>query len=292
MKTTWFITGSSRGLGRALTEAVLEAGHTVFATARQPSQLSDLVERYGPQIRTFALDVTSAEAAEHAVAEAVAAFGRIDIVVNNAGFGFFGAFEELTPAEFRGQIDANFWGVVNVTRAALPVLRRQREGRIIQVTSVGGRAAFPGLSGYHASKFAVEGLSEALAAEVAPLGIKLTVVEPGSMRTDWSGSSMGHAKPIAEYRNSMTSIRRFTEGLSQTESGEPRRAAEAILRVAELPEPPLRLLLGSDALAVARATYQRNLELAEKWVELTRSIDRDGLAVSDTDHAILNLNRS
>jgi len=177
MSKVWFITGSSRGLGRTLTETVLEAGHRVVATARQPEQLADLGKRYGKQLRTVQLDVKSPAEAEKAVAAAKEAFGRIDVLVNNAGYGFMGAFEEMTSDEFKGQIDTNFWGVVHVTRASLPLLRKQGFGHIIQITSIGGRNAFPSLSGYHAAKFAVEGFSESLAQEIEPLGLKLTLVD-------------------------------------------------------------------------------------------------------------------
>jgi NAD(P)-dependent dehydrogenase (short-subunit alcohol dehydrogenase family) len=196
MSKVWFITGSSRGLGRALTEAVLEAGHRVVATARRPEQLAEFVKTYGERIGTVKLDVTSPQDAESAVAAAINAFGRIDVVVNNAGYGFAGAFEEMSVDEFRGQIDTNFWGVVHVTRAVLPILRRQGAGLLIQITSSGGRMAVPGLSAYHAAKFAVEGFSEALAQEIKPLGLKLTIVEPGGFRTDWAGASMSYASPI------------------------------------------------------------------------------------------------
>jgi NAD(P)-dependent dehydrogenase (short-subunit alcohol dehydrogenase family) len=179
MSKVWLITGSSRGLGRAFTEVILEAGHLVVATARKPEQLANLSQTYGDRVRTVTLDVTSPAEVQKAVAATKEAFGRIDVVINNAGYGFVGAFEEMTADEFKGQIDTNFWGVVNVTRAVLPVLREQGFGHIIQVSSVGGRLGVPGLSGYNAAKFAVEGLSEALAQEIKPLGLKLTIVEPG-----------------------------------------------------------------------------------------------------------------
>ncbi len=190
MSKVWFITGSSRGFGRALTEAVLESGHQVIATARKPEQLAELVKTYGNRLRTVKLDVTSPDDAAQAVASAVAAFGHIDMVVNNAGYGFLGAFEEMTPDEFKAQIDTNFWGVVNVTRAFVPVLRKQGFGHIIQITSIGGRIAVAGFSGYHAAKYAVEGLSESLAQELKPLGVKLTI---GCDRAD--SARIGRAHP-------------------------------------------------------------------------------------------------
>jgi NAD(P)-dependent dehydrogenase (short-subunit alcohol dehydrogenase family) len=289
MSKVWFITGSSRGLGRALTETVLEAGHQVVATARQPEQLADLDKTFGKQLRTVRLDVKSPAEAEKAIAAAREAFGRIDVVVNNAGYGFMGAFEEMSPDEFKGQIDTNFWGVVHVTRAALPVLRKQGSGHIIQITSIGGRSAFPSLSGYHAAKFAFEGFSESLAQEIGPLGLKLTLVEPGGFRTDWAGASMAYAKPMAAYAPVMDTIRGFMEGHSGQQAGDPRKAAQVILQLVEMKEPPLRLPLGNDAMALLRHGYKINAEELERWADLTKSTDFDGLNESDVDHPVLHL---
>jgi NAD(P)-dependent dehydrogenase (short-subunit alcohol dehydrogenase family) len=289
MSKVWFITGSSRGLGRALTETVLEAGHQVVATARQPEQLADLDKTFAKQLRTVRLDVKSPAEAEKAIAAAREAFGRIDVVVNNAGYGFMGAFEEMSPDEFKGQIDTNFWGVVHVTRAALPVLRKQGSGHIIQITSIGGRSAFPSLSGYHAAKFAVEGFSESLAQEIGPLGLKLTLVEPGGFRTDWAGASMAYAKPMAAYAPVMDTIRGFMEGHSGQQAGDPRKAAQVILQLVEMKEPPLRLPLGNDAMALLRHGYKINAEELERWADLTKSTDFDGLNESDVDHPVLHL---
>jgi NAD(P)-dependent dehydrogenase (short-subunit alcohol dehydrogenase family) len=289
MSKVWFITGSSRGLGRALTETVLEAGHQVVATARQPEQLADLDKTFAKQLRTVRLDVKSPAEAEKAIAAAREAFGRIDVVVNNAGYGFMGAFEEMSPDEFKGQIDTNFWGVVHVTRAALPVLRKQGSGHIIQITSLGGRSAFPSLSGYHAAKFAVEGFSESLAQEIGPLGLKLTLVEPGGFRTDWAGASMAYAKPMAAYAPVMDTIRGFMEGHSGQQPGDPRKAAQVILQLVEMKEPPLRLPLGNDAMALLRHGYKINAEELERWADLTKSTDFDGLNESDVDHPVLHL---
>ena len=191
MSQVFFLTGSSRGLGREIAEAVLAAGHQLVATARQPASLADLAERYGDRILPVALDVTDPAAAEAAVAAGVAAFGRIDVVVNNAGYANLAAIEDITAEDFREQLDANLLGVVNVTKAALPVLREQGGGRILQVSSIGGRLATPGLAAYQAAKWAVGGFSEVLAAKSAPLGIKVTVLEPGGMQTDWAGPRCG-----------------------------------------------------------------------------------------------------
>ena len=289
MSKVWFITGSSRGLGRALTEAVLDAGHQVVATARRPGQLADLVAKYGDRIRTAKLNVTSPEDAASAVAEALNAFGRFDVVVNNAGYGFAGAFEEMSAEEFKDQIDTNFWGVVHVTRAVLPILRRQGAGHLIQITSTGGRMAVPGLSGYHAAKFAVEGFSEALAQEIKPVGLKLTIVEPGGFRTDWAGASMSYAPPIKAYAPSVGVIRGHMERMDGQQPGDPRKGAAAILKIAELAEPPLRLPLGNDAMAVLRDSYKTSAVELERWSDITQSTDFDGLTMSNTEHPVLNI---
>jgi len=289
MNKIWFVTGSSRGLGRTLVEAILAAGDKVIATARKPEELKDLSAIYDDRIRAVKLDVTSPEEVEQAVATAVETFGRIDVLVNNAGYGFLGAFEEMSDQEFKGQIDTNFWGVVNVTRAILPHLRQQGSGHIIQITSVGGRSAFPGLSGYHAAKFAVEGFSEALALEVKPLGLKVTIVEPGGFRTDWAGTSMAFAKPIEAYAPTLGFMREQLQLRNGNQPGDPRKAARAILELAAMPEAPLRLPLGNDAMAVLRNGYQTSAEELERWAEITKSTDFDDLTVSDTGHAVLEL---
>ena len=286
MNKIWFITGSSRGLGLALAEAVLDAGDKVVATARKPEEIADLGKKYGDAIHAVKVDVKSSDDVEKGVGQAVDAFGRIDVVVNNAGYGFLGAFEEMTPEEFKAQVDTNFWGVVNVTRAVLPLLRKQGSGHLIQVTSVGGRSGFPGLSGYHAAKFAVEGWSEALAQEIKPLGLKLTIIEPGGFRTDWAGSSMGYAKEIPEYA-SVRTMRQLLGERDGVQPGDPRKAAQVMLKLVDLPEPPLRLPLGNDAIAVLRFGYKHAAEELEKWAEITQSTDFDGVKVSNTDHAVL-----
>jgi NAD(P)-dependent dehydrogenase (short-subunit alcohol dehydrogenase family) len=287
MNKIWFITGSSRGFGRTLVEAVLAAGNKVVATARKPEDLADLVKIHGDKICTVKLDVTSPEDVKKAVAKAVMAFGRLDVVVNNAGYGFTGAFEEMTPDEFKGQIDTNFWGVVHVTREVLPLLRKQGNGHIIQITSIGGRIGFPGVSGYHAAKFAVEGLSEALAQEIKPLGLKLTIVEPGGFRTDFAGASMAYAKPIEAYAPTVGIVREYMVKRAGQQPGDPRKAATAILRITEIAEPPLRLALGNDAMAFLRNGYKTSAEELERWAEFTQSTDFDGLTASNAGHEVL-----
>jgi NAD(P)-dependent dehydrogenase (short-subunit alcohol dehydrogenase family) len=274
---TWLITGSSRGLGRALAEAVLADGHQLVATARQPDQLADLVERYPDRVRAVALDVTDRAQAATAIQAAVAAFGRIDVLVNNAGYANVNAIEDFTEEDFRAQIETNLWGVINVTRAAQPVLRAQRAGHIIQISSIGGRDNAPGVGPYQTAKWAVEGFSGVLAKEVAPLGIHVTLIEPGGFRTDWSGSSMTVHDIRDDYQPSVgVMAERRRAGATMT--GDPVKAALAILRIAEVDDPPLRLLLGSDAYAVARAADEAKIASDERWKELTLSTDADDAA--------------
>ena len=189
MSKVWLITGSSRGLGRALAEAVLAAGHNLVATARNPAQLNDLVKRYGDEVRTVALDVTSARAAADAIRTAVDAFGRLDVLVNNAGYGNIGSIEDTSLEDIRAQIETNLFGVIIVTKAAIPIMRQQGSGHIIQLSSIGGRVGATGRAPYSTAKWGVEGFSEVLANEVGPLGVKVTIIEPGGFRTDFAGSS-------------------------------------------------------------------------------------------------------
>jgi NAD(P)-dependent dehydrogenase (short-subunit alcohol dehydrogenase family) len=281
----WFITGSSRGLGRALVEAVLAAGHRVVATARKPSDLAHFVELYGDRVKAVALDVTQPEQAARAVGEAVAAFGRIDVLVNNAGYANTDSAEHLPLDDFRAQIDTNFYGVVHVTRAVLPVMRKQRSGRILQISSIGGRrGGTPGLSAYQAAKFAVAGFSEVVINEVAPLGIQVTIVEPGGFATDWAGSSMKiyDIKPDYEATVGATSAR--LRGKPGAARGVPAKAAQVLLDLASMPKQPRRLLLGSDAYVLAKATLQELAESDEANRRLSASTDADGLPdFSETD---------
>jgi NAD(P)-dependent dehydrogenase (short-subunit alcohol dehydrogenase family) len=270
---TWLITGSSRGLGRALSEAVLAAGDQLVATARDPEQLADLVDRYPERARAVVLDVTDRAQAEAAIHAAVDAFGKLDVVVNNAGYANVNSIEDFAEDDFRAQIETNLWGVINVTRAALPVLREQGSGHIIQISSIGGRVTSPGIAPYQTAKWAVEGFSGVLQKEVAPLGVHVTIVEPGGFRTDWGGSSMT-VHPIREaYRTTIARMAEYRE--SATPLGDPEKAAHAILKIAGVPEPPLRLLLGSDAYASARAADEAKIAADEQWKELTLSTDYD-----------------
>ncbi|GHK05072.1 short-chain dehydrogenase/reductase [Streptomyces sp. Y2F8-2] len=271
MTRTWLITGASRGLGRALAEAVLESGDRLAATARRPEQLADLASRHGDQVLTVALDVTDIAAAQNAVQAAVEAFGRLDVVVNNAGHADMAAIEDMSEQSFRDQIDANLFGVVNVTRAALPVMREQGSGHIIQISSVGGRVGVPGLAAYQAAKWAVGGFSEVLAQEVAPLGIKVTVAEPGGMRTDWAGSSMATPPVSAPYQDVVGAAIAAIRGADGKQPGDPDRISRILLDIVEAEEPPLRLLLGKDAVAVAKDMADRLATQDAQWRDVSES---------------------
>ncbi|MGI5206143.1 oxidoreductase [Spirillospora sp. CA-108201] len=274
MARTWLITGASRGFGRRLTEAVLEAGDQVVATARRPEQLDDLVARYGRRMRPVALDVTDAAAAARAVKEATTAFGGLDVVVNNAGYANSAPIEEMAEDDFRAQIETNLFGVVNVTRAALPVLRAQRSGTFVQFSSIGGRVGgTPGMGAYQTAKFAVEGFSEVLANEVAPFGVKVVIVEPGAFRTDWQGSSMRLHPVGPDYEETVGAVNRFRQDGDGEQPGDPARAARVIIEVVGADDPPRRLVLGGDALTLARKAAEARAAETEEWAAVSRSTD-------------------
>jgi NAD(P)-dependent dehydrogenase (short-subunit alcohol dehydrogenase family) len=274
----WFITGSSRGLGRALVDELLAKGQRVVASARQPKDLDEVAQRYGDRVKVVELDVTSPEQAERAVKAALDRFGRIDVLVNNAGYAHTDSAEDLPLDEFRRQIDANFYGVVHVTRAVLPVMRAQRSGRILQVSSIGGRrGGTPGLSAYQAAKFAVAGFSEVLINEVAPLGIQVTIVEPGGFATDWAGSSMKIYPVKPDYEGTVGATNRRLRGNPDAARGVPGKAAKALIELASLPQQPRRLLLGSDAYLLAKVTLQDLAANDEANHSLSVSTDADGL---------------
>jgi NAD(P)-dependent dehydrogenase (short-subunit alcohol dehydrogenase family) len=273
MSKVWLITGSSRGFGRALAEALLAGGNKLVATARKPAQLADLVERYGDQVRAVALDVTDQRAAGNAIKTAVDAFGRLDVLVNNAGYGDVGSIEDTSDADFRAQIETNLFGVVNVTRAVIPLMRTQRSGHIIQFSSIGGRIGTPGLSAYQTAKWGVEGFSEVLAKEVGPLGVKVTIIEPSGFRTDWAGSSMTVRPSRPEYDATVGAVAAHNRASDGAQAGDPVKAAAVIIHIASLDEPPLRLLLGSDAVRVAEQSDIARIEADRKWRDLSVSTD-------------------
>ncbi|MFG2077148.1 SDR family NAD(P)-dependent oxidoreductase [Nonomuraea maritima] len=246
----------------------------MLATARRPEQLDDFVQEYGDRVRTAPLDVTDPVAARAAVQAALDAFGSLDVVVNNAGYADSAPIEEISDEDFRAQIETNLFGVVNVTKAALPVLHRQRSGHFVQFSSIGGRVGgSPGLGAYQTAKFAVEGFSEVLNNEVKPFGIKVTIVEPGAFRTDWGGSSQRRLPVGPDYEETVGTMNRFRENTVDTWPGDPARAAAVIRDIVRLDAPPLRLLLGSDAVRLADESSRARAAEAEKWAAVSRSTD-------------------
>jgi NAD(P)-dependent dehydrogenase (short-subunit alcohol dehydrogenase family) len=274
MRKTWLITGSSRGFGWELAQAVLDSGDALLATARRPDQLDELVRKHGDRVRTFALDVTDPAAARAAVQTAVNEFGSLDVVVNNAGYANSAPIEDFPDDDFRAEIETNLFGVINVTKAALPVMRKQRSGHIIQFSSIGGRVGgTPGLGAYQTAKWGVEGFSEVLANEVKPLGIKVTIIEPGGFRTDWAGSSMRILPVQEDYDQTVGAMNRYHQSTAPSWPGDPARAARIIVDIARLDEPPLRLLLGAGAVESAEKASRARAEEAEKWADVSRSAD-------------------
>jgi NAD(P)-dependent dehydrogenase (short-subunit alcohol dehydrogenase family) len=253
---------------------VLTAGDRLVATARRPEQLADLVASYGDQVRAVALDVTDAAAAQAAVKTAVGEFGHLDVVVNNAGYANSAPIEEMSEADFRAQVETNLFGVVNVTRAALPVLRTQRSGVFVQFSSIGGRVGgTPGMGAYQTAKFAVEGFSEVLANEVKPFGVKVIIVEPGAFRTDWQGSSMELHSVGTDYEQTVGVLNEYRKNNDGNQPGDPARAAKIIIDVVNADEPPRRLILGADALTSARQAAEVRAAETEKWADVSRSAD-------------------
>jgi len=273
MSQRWLITGSARGIGRALAEAVLDAGHRLVATAREPALLSDLVDRHGDAVRTASLDVTNPAAAEAAVRVAVDSFGGLDVVVNNAGYGNVNSVEDTPLDDFRRQIEANLFGTIIVSKAAIPVMREQRSGHIIQFSSVGGRIGAPGRAAYSAAKWGIEGFSEALAREMELVGVRVTVIEPGGFRTDFAGSSTSLSEGRPEYDRVVGEAARMQRAYDGQQPGDPLRAAQVILKVAGLERPPFRLPLGSDAVAAIRQADLKRLDDLRAWQDLSASTD-------------------
>ncbi|GAA4607820.1 NAD(P)-dependent dehydrogenase (short-subunit alcohol dehydrogenase family) [Actinoplanes octamycinicus] len=264
MARTWFITGTSRGFGREWAEAALDRGDRVAATARNVSSLDDLAAKYGDRLLPLALDVTDREAALAALERAYQHFGRLDVVVNNAGYGQFGMIEEISEREARDQFETNVFGALWVTQGALPYLRESGGGNIIQVSSIGGVSAFPNIGIYNASKWALEGFSQALAQEVAAFGIKVTLVEPGAFGTDWGGSSARHATAKPVYDAVRVQAAEARKGRASN-PGDPAATRSAILKVVDADNPPLRIFFGSAPLGIATADYESRLAEWQRW---------------------------
>jgi NAD(P)-dependent dehydrogenase (short-subunit alcohol dehydrogenase family) len=272
MKKVWFITGSSRGLGRNLTEAVLESGEQVAATARKPEELNDLIEKYKDQILPLKLDVTDNAEISKAILGTIDHFGRIDVLVNNAGFGVTGVTEAFTEEQVQSQLETNLYAPIAITRAVLPYMRKQRSGRILQISSIGGRIGNPGLSIYMAAKFGLSGFSEALAKEVAPLGIYITSVEPGGFRTDWGGASMTYAGHVEGYDKTVDSMIDYIKN-HYTPLGDPEKAAKVMIELAAEPNPPVHLILGSESAGMLKQYFADRQEEYDKWLPVTLSTD-------------------
>ncbi|MCU1515029.1 MAG: short-chain dehydrogenase [Microbacteriaceae bacterium] len=264
----WFITGASRGFGREWAIAALERGDKVAATARDISTLDDLVDKYGDLLLPLKLDVTDYDADFAAVAEAHAHFGRLDVVVNNAGYGQFGFIEELTQEEARAQIETNLFGALWVTQAALPFFREQGSGHLLQVSSIGGITAFQNIGIYNASKWALEGFSQSLAAEVGPFGVHVTLIEPGGFSTDWGGSSALHSTELPDYADAHAAAA-ASRAARYSSPGNPSATSDVILAIVDADEPPLRIFLGETPLATAKADYASRIAEWEKWQHLS-----------------------
>jgi NAD(P)-dependent dehydrogenase (short-subunit alcohol dehydrogenase family) len=270
----WFITGSSRGFGRALVRAALEAGDLVAATARKPEQLDDLVAEFGDSVHPIALDVTDADAARSAIQDARGRFGRLDVVVNNAGYSNVSPIETTDDDDFRTQFETNFWGVYNVTKAAIPVLREQGSGLVMQFSSTGGRVGgSPGIASYQAAKFAIDGFSRVLQVETAPFGVKVIVVEPSGFKTDWAGSSMTVRAIPEAYEPTVGFMNTRMRQNSDGPAGDPQRAAEILVQVAKRRDIPFHLPLGVNAAEMSIAQDHRLLAEDEKWRQVSRSAD-------------------
>ncbi len=275
MAKIWFITGSSRGLGRSLAQAVLAKGDKVAATARNPEQLKDLTEKYPGQILPIQLDVTNQQQIADAVAQTIQYFGRIDVLVNNAGFGITGATEAFTHEQVRSQLETNLYAPIEITRAVLPHMRKQRSGRILQISSTGGRVGGVGLSIYQTAKFGLGGFSETLSKEVQPLGIRVTSIEPGGFRTDWATDSMSFAPEIEGYEATVGARVNLFKSGKFSPMGDPDKAAKVMIDLVEHPEPPVHLLLGSEAVSIVKQAEAAKLAELEQWLPVSVSTDHD-----------------
>ncbi|ROQ38375.1 NADP-dependent 3-hydroxy acid dehydrogenase YdfG [Frondihabitans sp. PhB188] len=266
MSKVWFITGASKGFGREWAEAALERGDRVAATARKIDTLDELVEKFGENVLPLTLDVTDRDADFAAVAQAAEHFGRLDVVINNAGYGHFGMIEEVTEEELRAQLETNLFGAFWVTQAAIPIMREQGSGHVIQVSSIGGISAFPTVGAYHASKWALEGFSQSLSQEVAGFGIDVTLIEPGGFSTDWSGPSASRSDEIAAYAEVREAA---SKRPSAADPGDPKATRTAILKVVDADKPPLRIFFGKAPLGIATKDYESRLATWNDWNDVS-----------------------
>lgn len=274
MSKVWLITGCSTGFGRELAKEVLKAGYRAGVASRNTDDVKDIIEAYPETAIAVKLDVTKADEIKAAVQQVKEKFGRVDVLVNNAGIGYFGAIEESEEDEVRRMFEINFWGLANVTNEVLPLMRAQRSGHIVNIASIGGLVGFPGVGFYNATKFAVDGYSEALAKETAPLGIKVTVINPSGFRTDWAGRSANNSKIIIDdYKETAEANKNAIRGYSGRQPGDPERAAKAILKAVEAENPPLHLLLGVAALKGARNKLEVLKKDYDTWEETTVGAD-------------------
>lgn len=270
----WLITGCSTGFGRALANQVIDAGYKVVVTARNPETLKDLQKKNEANVLALKLDVTEKDQARDAVQQSMERFGKIDVLVNNAGIGYFSSVEESVEEETRKMFEVNFWGLMNMTNAVLPVMRQQKSGHIINFSSISGLVSFPAVGYYNATKYAVEGISESLAQEVAPFQIRVTLIEPGLFRTDWAGRSSVKTETAIYTESVRDTIARF-EGISGKEPGNPDKAAKVMISLVESDDPPLRLLLGKSAYQMASNKFTTLLQNMETWKDTTMSTDFD-----------------
>jgi len=283
MPKIWLITGSGNGLGRDIAEAALAAGHSVVAAARRPEQLAPLVEQYGNRITPITLEVREESAAIAAVQTAVDTYGRLDVLVNNAGYGHFAPFEQTSPEDFKAVVDTCFYGVVYTTRAAIPIMRAQRGGHIFQVSSIGGRIAYPANSPYHAAKWAVGGFSDSVGSEVAPFGVKICTLEPGGIRTNWAQRA-GENTPelLPDYEPTVGPMMKLLNAVRGHSEGDPKRIAQVILKLAHSDDVPKRLILGVDAVTRVRDVEEARASEAARWSEVTHStVFPDAIPIAD-----------
>ncbi|MFC8436576.1 SDR family NAD(P)-dependent oxidoreductase [Streptomyces sp. NPDC057253] len=285
MSKAWIITGAGRGLGREFAATALSRGDRVAATARDTAALDDLVKQFGDAIVPLQLDVTDREQAFSVVQEAHDRLGRLDVVVNNAGYGLFGAVEEISVEQLRHQLEVNLFGVLNVTQAALPLLRAQGSGHIVQISTVGGVAAFPLIGGYHASKWALEGLTESLAQEVAGQGIHVTLVEPGGFATDWAGDSAVWAEPQTPYDPLRAAMAAQRDSLPAGMIGDPKAAGPALLKIVDAEQPPLRVFFGAFPTQLVPDLYQSRLDTWEAWKQVALEANGNGATITSVEIA-------